>query len=129
MKNRISSFSTVFILSGFLYILFLLYSIGSSVWSVQQTEFLIVKKEQEVKMLEKKRNERLQSKYIMLSPQYQDRIAKETLHTLSTGEKEFILPIETAMTLEETNPYAKSAEQLQKEKSIPEQWNDVFFRN
>lgn len=132
MRHRLSSFSAIFIIGGLFYISFLIYYIGYEVFTVQATERLIITKEAEVQTLEKRRNERLQTKYIMLSPQYQDRIAKETQKKLNPGEQEFVVPIITANpaeTINAENPYQKTPEQLEREKSIQEQWADVFFGN
>ncbi len=132
MQHKLSSFLAVCIIGGLLYIVFLFYYIGYEVFQVQATEQLIASKEAEVRNLEKRRNERLQTKYIMLSPQYQDRIAKETQKKLNTGEKEFVVPNGIIHSTENTppeNPYKKTPEQLEREKSVQEQWADVFFGN
>lgn len=128
MKPRLSGFSALFIAMGLLYISFLLFYIASEVLDVLSTESLIQRKAQEVKSLEKKRNERLQTKYIMLSPQYQDRIAKESRGVLQSREIEILLPeiLITSSTI--VDPYLQSAEEISRLKSPREQWGDVFFK-
>lgn len=125
MKPTLSSFSAILIVGGIFYIVFLLYYIGSEIINVQSTNTIIEKREAEVTALEKKRNEKLQTKYIMLSPQYQDRIAKENKQFLNDGEEVFILPEPSVSANEENQTSEYNEKEIQK--PIREQWADVFF--
>lgn len=122
-EKKISSFATVYIMGGMLYILFLFYYIGTEIQRVNTSERIIAEKVEELELLKNQRNKRIKTKQIMLTPEYQDRIKKEIEGKLNDGEKEYIV----TLPKKEDSPLLEPDALLYWQRPIVEEWSDVFF--
>ena len=124
-KKKVSSFATVYIIGGMLYILFLFYYIATEIHRVNSSELIIVEKEEEKKLLIAVRDKRLKKKQIMLTPQYQDRRNKEIKGILNDGEKEYLVIIQK----KEESILSDPESQIYWQRPVIEEWKDIFFPN
>jgi cell division protein FtsB len=123
--------TAIFIIIGLSFVLFLLYSIGESLYKKHSFQILFDDLQKENERL-KAENESLEQQVILRqTKEYLDRFAKENFDLLNPGEKRLVLPIETP-DLSDTKtlnalPQSLLLKELQKRKPIREQWWDVFL--
>lgn len=122
MKKRVSSFSAIYIMGGLLYIVFLLYYIGTQMQRVHNTNLIYLEKEQELTNLKNTRNRVMTKKNIMTTAEHADRRNKENFGILADGEKEYILPAEF-YNKQQTPAQIFIPENI----PIQEQWKNIFF--
>lgn len=128
-KKEISSFSATYIIIGLLAILFLLYFIGVTMYSVRSQNDIFEEKKYENQRLVLKREELKKVKAIRSTPQYKDRFDKENFNLYQKGEIVFVLPPQE----EESDEFAgltaeQIAQELEKKSPIIEQWKNIFWQ-
>lgn len=124
-EKKVSSFATVYIMGGMLYILFLFYYIGTEIHRVNNSEKIIAEKQAEKELLIVIRDKRLKTKQIMLTAEYQDRRKKEIEGFLNNGEKEYLVILPT----KEDSILSDPENQIYWQRPIIEEWKDIFFPN
>jgi hypothetical protein len=129
-KKKISSFSTLYIITGLSLILFQFYYIGSEIYMITSSNKVFEEAREELVFLREKKEEKEKIKTIRSTPQYKDRFQKENYDIYQEGEIVLILPPEK----EEVDPYDDLTPleiewEEQKKKPIPQQWKDLFFKD
>ncbi len=128
-KNTLSSFSALYITTGFALILWQFYSIGNEMYTINVSNQIFLELEKEIELLQEKKNQYTKLRKIRSTPQYEDSFKKENYDLYQEGEIVLILPPKEKENNEFDNLSPLEIEQeLQKRKPIEEQWKDIFLK-
>lgn len=128
MKKQVSHFGKIYMIVMMAYIIFLFYYIIIEIQSVHSSNAIIKEQQEKLALLIDLRNERHKTKLTMLTPEYQDRIQKETQGILASGEKEVLLHSHLQEYF--AQQHAQQQEELNTiflQKPIINEWKEVFF--
>lgn len=129
MKKKVSSFSAFYIVLGMTLIVFQFYFIGNEMYKISASNKVFSELKDELELLQIKKEEKEKQQEIRSTPEYFDRFQKENYDIYKEGEIVLILP-----PLEkEEDPFSNLTPhelelELKKNKSIQQQWREVFFK-
>lgn len=112
---------------GFFGFAYMLYNLAVSIYDNYQIEQHIANFEQKNAELQEENKQKLADFQYYSSPEYREKIAKQSLGLINPGEEVIVIPDEALIVLSEDEDLARLSEELRASWSNPKKWWKFFF--